>query len=737
MYFAHSVEGKPIDEWQPLDEHLKGTAKLAAIFSSEFGCGEWGRLAGLWHDLGKYSKEFQNMILAATDAHIETKKGRVDHSTAGAIYAVEKFKIPGKTSNPGRIFSYLIAGHHAGLTDWQSADAGNRSLIHRLQNNELLKKALASNIPQEITEQSLPRQKFRTSEGHALWIRMLYSCLVDADFLDTEEFLEPGKLKKRKGYLSLNELLTLFEEYMAKKQSEADDTFVNKQRAEILRQCKSKSSNKPAIFTLTVPTGGGKTLSSMAFALHHAMEYDKNRIIYVIPYTSIIEQTADQFRQIFNNAVIEHHSNVDMSDEGYETTRSRLACENWDAPVIVTTSVQFFESLFANRSSRCRKLHNIVNSVVVLDEVQILPPEYLNPILHAMKELHKNYGVTFVLSTATQPAFGEHKAFDFHFEGLGTTVEIMDNPDALHKAFKRVKVHVPDNLLTSCTWEDLSEELAQHPSVLCIVNRRDDCRLLYELIPEGSIHLSALMCGAHRSKVISQIKQRLKDKLPTCVISTQLVEAGVDLDFPVVYRALAGLDSIAQAAGRCNREGLLKQGSVMVFSPPSKIPAGYLRQAAEIGRRLVSGKMDDLLTQEMFEQFFKELYWLQGSNLDKHDILKDLASDGELRFSFYTAAQKFKLIDDKQYSPVIVCYEEGGRLIEQLKRIGPERWLKRKLQRYIVNLPKYVHTKLCNEGAIIEAHPGIFVQEYGAMYHPDLGFCVDKSMIYEPDDLMY
>lgn len=677
------------------------------------------------------------MILAATDAHIETKKGRVDHSTAGAIYAVEKFKIPGKTSNPGRIFSYLIAGHHAGLTDWQSADAGNRSLIHRLQNNELLKKALASNIPQEITEQSLPRQKFRTSEGHALWIRMLYSCLVDADFLDTEEFLEPGKLKKRKGYPSLNELLTLFEEYMAKKQSEADDTFVNKQRAEILRQCKSKSSNKPAIFTLTVPTGGGKTLSSMAFALHHAMEYDKNRIIYVIPYTSIIEQTADQFRQIFNNAVIEHHSNVDMSDEGYETTRSRLACENWDAPVIVTTSVQFFESLFANRSSRCRKLHNIVNSVVVLDEVQILPPEYLNPILHAMKELHKNYGVTFVLSTATQPAFGEHKAFDFHFEGLGTTVEIMDNPDALHKAFKRVKVHVPDNLLTSCTWEDLSEELAQHPSVLCIVNRRDDCRLLYELIPEGSIHLSALMCGAHRSKVISQIKQRLKDKLPTCVISTQLVEAGVDLDFPVVYRALAGLDSIAQAAGRCNREGLLKQGSVMVFSPPSKIPAGYLRQAAEIGRRLVSGKMDDLLTQEMFEQFFKELYWLQGSNLDKHDILKDLASDGELRFSFYTAAQKFKLIDDKQYSPVIVCYEEGGRLIEQLKRIGPERWLKRKLQRYIVNLPKYVHTKLCNEGAIIEAHPGIFVQEYGAMYHPDLGFCVDKSMIYEPDDLMY
>ncbi|MDI6722562.1 MAG: CRISPR-associated helicase Cas3', partial [Candidatus Aenigmarchaeota archaeon] len=686
----------------------------------------------------KYSQEFQNMLLATTDAHIETKKGRVDHSTAGAIYAVEKFK------RPGRIFSYLIAGHHAGLPDWQTADAGNRSLFHRLQNDELRKYALASNIPQEITEQSLPKQPFRTSNGHALWIRMLYSCLVDADFLDTEEFLEPEKSKKRKGYPSLNELLALFEKYMTKKQSEADDTFVNKQRAEILRQCIDKSSNKPAIFTLTVPTGGGKTLSSMAFALHHAMKHGKNRIIYVIPYTSIIEQIADQFRQIFNDAVIEHHSNIDVSDEGQETTKSRLACENWDAPVIVTTSVQFFESLFANRSSRCRKLHNIVNSVVVLDEVQLLPPEYLNPILHTMKELHKNYGVTFVLSTATQPAFGEHKSFDFNFEGLGTTVEIMDNPVALHKAFKRVKVHVPDNLLTSCTWEDLAKELAQYSSVLCIVNRRDDCRMLYELsLPMwecGLKHLSALMCGAHRSKVISEIKQRLKDKLPTCVISTQLVEAGVDLDFPVVYRAMAGLDSIAQAAGRCNREGLLEQGSVVVFSPSSKIPAGYLRQAAEIGRRLISNKTDDLLTQEMFEQFFKELYWLQGSNLDKHDILKDLAFDGELRFSFYTAAQKFKLIDDKQYAPVIVRYEEGEKLMKQLKKkdIGPKKmkWLKRKLQRYIVNLPKYVHTKLCNEGAIIEAHPGMFVQEYGAMYHDALGFCADKSMLYEPDDLV-
>ena len=731
-FYAHSIEGKPVSEWHGLEGHLKGTAELTASFAAEFGCSDWGRLAGLWHDLGKYSEDFQKMLLASLDAHIETKPGRVDHSTAGAIHSVKKFNMP------GRVFSYLIAGHHAGLADWQTAEAGNRSLIHRLQNNDdLLKKALESNIPREITVQSLPKQKFITSTGHALWIRMLYSCLVDADFLDTEAFLEPEKAKTRKGYSSLNELLPLFELYMAEKQLKADNTFVNKQRSEILKQCIAKSEHKPAIFTLTVPTGGGKTLSSMAFALRHAVTYGKRRIIYVIPYTSIIEQTADQFRQIFGDAVIEHHSNIDVSDEENETAKSRLACENWDAPVIVTTSVQFFESLFANRSSRCRKLHNIVNSVVVLDEVQLLPPEFLNPILHTIKELNRNYRVTFVLSTATQPAFTPHRSVDYRFEGLADTIEIMENPSALHKAFKRVEVHTPDDIMSPKTWEELASELSQHPSVLCIVNRRDDCRTLYELMPkEDTFHLSALMCGEHRSRVIKQIKQRLKDKLPTRIISTQLVEAGVDLDFPVVYRALSGIDSIAQAAGRCNREGLLGKGQVVVFVPLSKIPVGYLRQAAEISRRLISDKTNDLLAPDIFERFFKEIYWLQGNNLDNHDILRDLAPDRELRFSFLSAAQKFKLIDDKQYAPVIVCYEEGEKLIEQLKRIGPERWLMRKIQRYIVNLPKYVHTKLRNEGAIMEVHPGIFVQQYGAMYHDDLGFCADKSMIYEPDDLM-
>ncbi len=731
-YYAHSVEGQPTSEWHGLYDHLLNVASFAKGFAEAFNSGEWAYLAGLWHDLGKYSEDFQEMLRTAggSEAHNEIKPGRVDHSTAGAIHAIEKFKAA------GRILSYPIAGHHAGLPDWHPDTTGRKGLAHRLQNNDLLQKTLLSNIPQELMEQSLPTQQFRTKGGHALWLRMLFSCLVDADFLDTEAFLDPEKSRVRKGYPSLKELLPLFESYMGKKEAESDDTPVNKQRAEILRECMAKSGHGPAIFTLTVPTGGGKTLSSMAFALHHAVKYGKQRIIYVIPYTSIIEQTADQFRQIFKDAVVEHHSNVDVSDEEHETARSRLACENWDAPLIVTTSVQFFESLFANRSSRCRKLHNIVNSIVILDEVQLLPPEYLNPILHAIRELHQNYGVTFALSTATQPAFSEHKSADYHFEGLGDTVEIMENPISLHEAFRRVEVHVPDDLITPRTWEDLASELTQYPSVLCIVNRRDDCRTLYELMPEGTFHISALMCGAHRSKVIANIKQRLKDKLPTRVISTQLVEAGVDLDFPVVYRALSGLDSIAQAAGRCNREGLLTRGHVVVFVPPSKTPVGYLRQAAEIARRLISGNADDLLSPEKFVQFFREIYWLQGNNLDRHDILKDLAPDSELRFSFYTAAQKFKLIDDKQYAPVIVRYGEGEGLIGLLKNKGPERWLMRKLQRYVVNLPVYVHKKLLIEGSVAEVHAGIYVQESGAMYHPDLGLCPEKSMIYEPDDLM-
>lgn len=255
-------------------------------------------------------------------------------------------------------------------------------------------------------------------------------------------------------------------------------------------------------------------------------------------------------------------------------------------------------------------------------------------------------------------------------------------------------------------------------------------------MPEGTIHLSALMCGAHRSLVIGRIKERLDSQIATRVISTQLVEAGVDLDFPVVYRALAGLDSIAQAAGRCNREGRLQQGHVVVFVPPSKAPPGHLRQAALIGRRLLAEMNDDPLAPHRFEQFFKELYWLKGSNLDAKGILQDLAADQQLRFSFRTAASKFRLIDDSQQAPVLVRYGEGADLIEVLHKNGPDRWLLRKLQRYVVNVPRYLHSRLLAEGTIRELYPGVCVQEYDASYDAALGFCPDRSQVYEADELV-
>lgn len=724
-YFAHISEDGRVHS---LREHLEGTAKLAAEFAGEFSCAEWGRLAGLWHDLGKYSPDFQHYIRAAggVDGHIEGKPGRVDHSTAGALHAEKQMGLM------GRIFSYVAAGHHAGLADWQADQTGRSSLSQRLQNIAMLDEAFQGCIPKEILEQAAPTEKPPKGADPAFWIRMLFSCLVDADFLDTESFFDTDKTNERSRYPQLKELQPLFTRYMALKQAAVPDTQVNRQRTNILNQCKENAASKPGIFTLTVPTGGGKTLSSMAFALNHAMRHDKKRIIYVIPYTSIIEQTAEQFRQIFKDSVIEHHSNIDVTDETKETPRSRLACENWDAPIIVTTSVQFFESLFASRTSRSRKLHNIVNSVVILDEAQLLPPEYLKPILSTLMELQKNYGVTIVLSTATQPALGKRDGFD----GLEGVTEIIDNPAQLHNDFKRVNIHVPVDLNRQMSWDELAAELKQQDSVLCIVSRRDDARKLWSLMPEETIHLSALMCGAHRSAKIGQIKEQLKQKKSVKVVSTQLVEAGVDLDFPVVYRALAGLDSIAQAAGRCNREGLLEKGEVIVFVPQSDAPPGLLRQTADIGRRLLAGDPIDPLNPVRFDLFFKELYWLQGDRLDRHDILVDLARDNELRFSFRTAAAKFHLIDEKAQAAVIVRYGEGNALVSQLERIGPERWLMRKMQRYIINLPRYLHTKLLASGAIRECYPDIFIQDHPSLYDENLGFCPDRSLIYEPDDLI-
>jgi CRISPR-associated endonuclease/helicase Cas3 len=703
---------------QLLEEHLNATAELAADFAKEFGSDEWAYLAGLWHDLGKFSEVFQKHI------RFQDKKG-VDHSTYGAKKAVEDFK------EPGRLLSYIIAGHHAGLPDWQSETSGKSGLFQRL-NNANIQPIVAP--PEYILAAERPVQKPKPGIDPSMWIRMLFSCLVDADFLDTEAFMEPKKAKGRSIYPSLKELLPSFNSYMAEKKVKSDPTEVNKIRSLVLRECVSKAMSPSGIFSLSVPTGGGKTLSSMAFALNHAVKYGKKRIIYAIPYTSIIEQTADQFREIFGDSVIEHHSNVEISEPD-ENSRARLAAENWDAPIIITTNVQFFESLFASRSSKCRKLHNIINSVVILDEAQLLPPDYLKPICYVLMELQKKYNVTIVLSTATLPALKSCTSFDFTFQGLDDITEIIDDPNSLHSSLNRVNYKIPDDLYKEMSWEELAQKLSLYDNVLCIVNRRDDAQRLFRLMPEETIHLSALMCGAHRSEVITKIKQRLRNGEPTRVVSTQLVEAGVDIDFPVVYRALSGLDSIAQAAGRCNREGLLETGEVFVFIPQSQSPPGLLKQAADIGRCLLGELNSESLPMEFFNKYFKELYWLRGDKLDAKGVLMDLAPDGELRFSFRTASEKFHIIDDSLYKPVLVRYGNGADLINLLEKEGPQRWLMRKLQRFTVNVPKYHFNALYKNGDIEELCPGIYTQSSMGQYHPNLGLSYKAGMI-EPDDLI-
>ena len=399
---------------------------------------------------------------------------------------------------------------------------------------------------------------------------------------------------------------TRFDEHMAELTRSAANTLVNRLRNQILQQCRDKAGQDPGFFSLTVPTGGGKTLSGMAFALEHAIAHGKRRIIHIIPYTSIIEQTAGIFRGIFGEAVIEHHSSLDPE---HETERSRLAAENWDAPVIVTTSVQFFESLFAARTSRCRKLHNIVDAVVVLDEAQLLPPEFLQPILNALNLLVVHYGVTVVLSTATQPAL-ESRTNSFGktvLRGLDHMREIIDDPDALYAKLERVHVRLPEDFHAGVSWERIAAEIAQHDSVLAIVNTRRQARELHALLPKGTIHLSALMCGQHRSDVIAGIKEKLRRDEPVRVVSTQLVEAGVDLDFPVVYRALSGLDSIAQAAGRCNREGRLDRGEVVVFVPPEPAPPGVMRRAADKTVSTLAGKLAQIFHQKERQNLFNPL----------------------------------------------------------------------------------------------------------------------------------
>jgi CRISPR-associated endonuclease/helicase Cas3 len=724
-YYAHSLKDRPQSEWQPLEDHLENVAKLAAEFAKPFGGEEWARLAGLWHDLGKYNPDFQRKL------HGETVK--VVHSEAGGHLA----SLNG-WSGADKILSWLIMGHHSGLADFPADQTGAKALSAKMQEPHKSDEVL-SLVSDNILTHQLPSMPSMFSKQDlfpdlAFFIRMLFSCLVDADFLDTEAFIEPSKkmLRQDFSYVSMECLLEKFDSYML--QFKDTPGVVNECRAHVLSQCRI-AAEKRGVFSLTVPTGGGKTLASLAFALKHAVLNAKSRIIYVIPYTSIIEQTVEVFRSIpgFSELVLEHHSNL-VWDDGEEdgNLRKRMAMENWDAPLVVTTNVQFFESLYANKSSYCRKLHNISDSVVVFDEAQCLPPAFLRPCVFAVRELSRHYGVTPVLCTATQPVLDKKDSFDFSFkEGFENVIEIIEEPDLLSAKLQRVAVESFNNLKKIKYPELVDKILAEDKSLLCIVNRKPDARELAGLLPDDlTIHLSTNMCAAHRLEVVREIKRRLSQGERAIVISTSLVEAGIDLDFPVVYRALAGLDSVAQAAGRCNREGKLNMGRTVVFVPDNQ--PNYVKPAASLTLDyLTTNRLAKLLQPETFREYFNEYFFMKGTGaLDRFGI-RDLLPCSMEGISFQTASEKFRLIDDDWQVSLIVPYGESQIIID---RMISEPWnlriLSRKLQRYSVNVPRQIFNSLLEGDYIheIEENKGMYSLHISQLYDLKYGFVAPDSI---------
>ncbi|NLK33079.1 MAG: CRISPR-associated helicase Cas3' [Methanosarcina flavescens] len=722
MYYAHSTDRQDKYDWQFLKDHLENVADIASGFSREFNAKEFGYSAGLLHDIGKYSPEFQRRLDGA--------KIRVDHSTAGALEAKKLYGI-----FQSRILEYVITGHHGGLLNYGTKECGLDERLSRpvLSDYSAYKNEISAPDLSKVRPSLTP---INNKLGFAIsfYIRMLFSCLVDADFLDTERFLSPDKSSLRGQYEPFDDLFLKFDNYMKAKLSTSEENPINRYRREIYEQCIEKAELPPQIFSLTVPTGGGKTLSSMAFALNHLRKHNLNRILYVIPYTSIIEQNADIFREIFGNKnVLEHHSNYDPKNEKSESTdllqeKLKLSSENWDIPIIITTNVQFFESLFSNRVSRCRKLHNLAKSVIILDEAQMLPTGFLKPCLSALSELVVNYGSTVVICTATQPNL--NGLLDENIK----PVEITRSPQELYEAFRRV--HVTD--LGDIDDSDLSARLNAHKQALCIVNTRKHAQKLYEQLSESEscYHLSARMCPVHRRMKLKKIKNLLKEGAECRVISTQLIEAGVDIDFPAVYRTISGIDSVCQASGRCNREGKMASGEVYVFRSTEDYGKAthWQSRVAEIGS-MIFDEWDDPLSLPAVDSYFEKLYSYEGDKLDKKRILPSFEERlRDVAFPFEDVANAFNLIENDTRD-IIIPYDDKARsIIKQMQQTGFPGKYARNLQGYTVSIYVEEFKVLEKDNAISSIADRFFVlNKLEDYYSEDTGLLNRK---YNGEDLL-
>ncbi len=709
-YFAHSLKGHPLEKWQLLIDHLNNVSILAAKSAAFFDAETWGKILGNNHDLGKGTRPWQAYLRRVNDIVDEFAKfyeGHPPHAAVGAQFLFNH------SETAGKLLAYCIAGHHGGLPNWNNS--GNSALKTKL---ELPFPQIEDFDPIPKFPDDLPLLTDPDRFGFQLqfFVRMLFSCLVDADYLDTESFLDKKKSSYRSSYPKIDALHKIFWKNFNSMRNQADPTsIVNTARERVLKDCLRVAKLESGLFSLTVPTGGGKTLASLAFALNHAQKCTKRRIVYVIPFTSIIEQNAKVFRDMLGeDAVLEHHCNFISEDSDWKT---RLATENWDAPVIVTTNVQFFNSFYANKTSKCRKLHNIANSIVIFDEVQAIPVEKLKPCLEVIKELSLNYGVTSILCTATQPAIKFSEQFE---AGLKNVREIIQDVPTLFTTLKRTE----EIFIGERNEQDIANLLLKHEQVLCIVNTRQQALDIFNLLPnsEGNFHLSALMYPAHRTKILDEIRTRLTPsiQLPCRVISTQLIEAGVDVDFPRVYRAIAGIDSIAQAAGRCNRNGLSKTAcEVAVFELPDDSGCSFVRQAAQSSAKLFENYKGRLTSPECVREYFADFFWKNEQRMDSDQIIEKwcrIAQNGDIQFRDIA---KFQMIESATIPIIIALKETVVELVHSLTFTEHLGGILRKLQQYSVQIYPYQFEDI--KDWLENPLPGIWVLRSEELYFKATG----------------
>lgn len=705
-------------------DHLKLVAQFARQRAEKFGAAELGALAGYLHDFGKVDPKFQARLAGSTQPF--------DHAGPGAALAQAVYRHPLVRA----VASLTIAGHHTGLMDTTRDGEGGANAITplderlrecapRLPDQQEIWKAEGFSYPSPpATPVLVPREKGARAAGAlaftiAFFTRMVFSALVDADFIATESFYE----EKERGFpdVGLAVLKARLDASLAARGERAwrsQPCAVNDARADVLAACRSASKGSQGVYTLAAPTGAGKTLASLAFALEHAVRHGLDRVIVVIPYTSVVEQTAQAYREALgrDDVVLEHHGSFDDAKLAFEapemSNKLLLSQENWDAPIVVTTAVQFFESLFHNKTSRCRKLHNIVRSVVILDEAQTLPIPVLRPIVLAIDELARNYRTTLVLSTATQPALLENAAAPAKSfpDGLRDVRPILRDEIRFFEILKRVEIDVEEGPVDD---EALAERMARANQILTIVNTRRHARDLYGRISglDGARHLSTMMCAAHRTAALERIRSGLKDGRSVRVISTSLIEAGVDIDFPVVMRAATGLDQIVQAAGRCNREGLRQthESRVCVFEPDAAYQHKEMDQrwsaTKSVLRRFARGELPgSLLDPPAIEAYFHELFWRKDPDeFDQYGVLKLLAAyapgKGELKMPMESVARRFRMIDSA-LAPILIPFDETAEtLIHDLRYAEHVGGIARKLQRYLVNIPPRDRAALIARGA--------------------------------------